>query len=142
MEETEVIGNSCFAKYLKMKIGVRFPQPAFSSGGYTKLIPMTPQNYELIWGWVSSELGYTGNTTPTADTASITDINNHINQRVVDYVNEQKDKLRFIPKAASTLKIVGRRKIRPDMRFHNTAPPTTVDSTMGSDYAVGTIPDY
>jgi len=141
MEENEVLGNSCYAKYLKMKIGIRFPQPAFSSGGYTKIIPMTPQNYELIWGWVPNELGYTGNTTPIADQASISDINSHINQRVVDYVNEQKDKMRFIPKAASTIRIVGRRKIRPDMRFHNTAPPTTVDSTVSSDYAVGTIPD-
>ena len=141
MEENEVIGNSCYAKYLKMKIGVRFPQPAFSSGGYTKIIPMTPQNYELIWGWIPNELGYTGHTSPTADNASIQDINNHINHRVVDYINEQKDKMRFIPKQASTIRITGRRKIRPDMRFHNTAPPVTVDPSMGSDYAVGTIPD-
>jgi hypothetical protein len=141
MEENEVIGNSCYAKYLKMKIGIRFPQPAFSSGGYTKIIPMTPQNYELIWGWIPNELGYTGNTTPTADAATIQDINAHINNRVVDYVNEQKDKMRFIPKAASTIRIVGRRKIRPDMRFHNTAPPETIDPSVGSDYAVGTIPD-
>lgn len=140
MEENEVIGNSCYAKYLKMKIGVRFPQPAFSSGGYTKQIPFTPQNYELIWGWVPNELGYTGNTTPTADSASITDINSHINQRVVDYVNEQKDKLRFIPKSASTIRITGRRKIRPDMRFLSTAPPQTTDN-VGTDTAVGTIPD-
>jgi hypothetical protein len=141
MEENECIGNSVYAKYLKMKIGIRFPQPAFSSGGYTKIIPMTPQNYELIWGWVPNELGYTGHTTPVADQASIQDINSFINNRVVDYVNEQQDKMRFVPKQASTIRIVGRRKIRPDMRFHNTAPPTTVDSTMGSDYAVGTIPD-
>ena len=141
MEETEVIGNSCYAKYLKMKIGIRFPQPAFSSGGYTKIIPNTPQNYELIWGWIPNELGYTGQTTPVADQASIQDINTFINNRVVDYVDQQKDKLRFIPKAASTIRITGRRKIRPDMRFQSTAPPTTVDSTMGSDYAVGTIPD-
>lgn len=141
MEENECIGNSVYAKYLKMKIGFRFPQPAFSSGGYTKIIPMTPQNYELIWGWVPNELGYTGHTSPKADQASIQDINSFINNRVVDYVNEQQDKMRFVPKQASTIRIVGRRKIRPDMRFHNTAPPTTVDSTMGSDYAVGTIPD-
>ena len=141
MEENEVLGNSCYAKYLKMKIGIRFPQPAFSSGGYTKIIPNTPQNYELIWGWIPNELGYTGSTTPAADQASIQDINTHINERVVDYVNEQQDKMRFIPKAASTIRIVGRRKIRPDMRFQSTAPPTTVDSTMGTDYAVGSIPD-
>ena len=141
MEENEVLGNSCYAKYLKMKVGIRFPQPAFSSGGYTKIIPNTPQNYELIWGWIPNELGFTGQTTPVADQASIVDINNFINQRVTDYVDQQKDKMRFIPKAASTIRIVGRRKIRPDMRYLSTAPPTTIDSTMGTDYAVGTIPD-
>lgn len=141
MEENEVLGNSCYAKYLKMKIGIRFPQPAFSSGGYTKIIPNVPQNYELIWGWVPNELGYTANTTPKANDATIQEINAHINNRVVDYINEQKDKMRFIPKQASTIRIVGRRKIRPDMRFQSTAPPTTTDATMGDDYAVGTIPD-
>lgn len=141
MEETEVIGNSCYAKYLKMKVGIRFPQPAFSSGGYTKIIPNTPQNYELIWGWVPNELGYTGSTTPAADQATIQNINAFINERVVDYVDSQKDRMRFVPKRASTIRITGRRKIRPDMRFLSTAPPTTVDSTMGTDYAVGTIPD-
>ena len=142
MEENEVIGNSCYAKYLKMKIGIRFPQPAFQTGAYTKAIPMFPQNYELVWGWVPNELGYTGNTTPTANTATISDINHHINHRVVDYFNQQKDKLRFIPKQASTIRIVGRRKVRPDLRYQSTAPPLTTDASMGDDYAVGTIPDY
>lgn len=142
MEENEVIGNSCYAKYLKMKIGVRFPQPAFQTGAYGKLIPMFPQSYELIWGWVPNELGFTGGTTPTADTATINDIMNHINQRVRDYFDQQKDRLRFIPKAASTIRIVGRRKIRPDLRFSSTAPPQTTDATVGPDYAVGTIPDF
>lgn len=141
MEENEVIGNSCYAKYLKMKIGIRFPQPAFQSGAYQKQIPMTPQNYELVWGWIPNELGYTGSTTPKAAETTINDITAFINQRVKDYFDEQKDKMRFIPKRASTIRIVGRRKIRPDMRFTSTAPPSTVDPTVGSDYAVGTIPD-
>jgi hypothetical protein len=141
MEENEVIGNSCYCSYLKMKLGIRFPQPAFSVSGMKKQIPMTPQNYELIWGWVPNEFGYTGQTTPTADNANINDLMAHVNQRVTDYVNEQKDKIRFIPKAASTIRITGRRKIRPDMRFLSTAPPVTTDASVGNDYAVGTIPD-
>jgi hypothetical protein len=141
MEENQVIGNSCYAKYLKMKIGVRFPQPAFLVNGAKKQIPMTPQNYELIWGWVPNELGYTGQTTPQADDANINDINAHINQRVTDYFNSQQDKMRFIPKSASTIRITGRRKIRPDLRFQSTAPAITTDASVGSDYAVGVIPD-
>lgn len=142
MEENECIGNSVYAKFCKMKIGVRFPQPAFTTGPYGKLIPTTPQNYTLYWGWVPNELGFTGQTTPKADEATIEEINQHINQRVNDYFNEQKDKLRFIPKQASTIRIVGRRRVRPDLRFSSTAPPQTVDATMSEDYAVGTIPDF
>ena len=141
LNENECIGNSVYAKYLKMKIGIRFPQPAFTSGAYNKQIPMTPQNYELIWGWIPNELGYTGQTSPKAPEAGINDITAFINQRVKDYMDEQKDRMRFIPKAASTIRIVGRRKIRPDMRFLSTAPPQTIDPSVGDDYAVGTIPD-
>lgn len=141
MEENEVIGNSCYAKFLKMKIGVRFPQSAFTLNGSNKQIPMTPQNYELIWGWVPNELGYTGQTTPKADEANINDIFAHINQRVTDYVNDQKDRLRFIPKAASTIRITGRRKIRPDLRHYSTAPPQTLSGTIAEDHVIGTIPD-
>lgn len=141
MEENEVIGNSCYAKYLKMKVGVRFPQGAFTLNGQNKQIPMTPQNYSLIWGWVPNELGYTGQTTPKADEANINDIFAHINQRVTDYVNQQKDRLRFIPKQASTIRITGHRKIRPDMRHLSTAPPQTLSGTIAEDHVIGTIPD-
>ena len=141
MEENELIGNSCYAKYLKMKVGVRFPQSAFTLNGSNKQIPMTPQNYELIWGWVPNELGYTNQTTPKADEANINDIFAHINQRVTDYFDQQKDKMRFIPKSASTIRITGRRKIRPDMRFQSTAPPQTLSNVIAEDNTIGTIPD-
>jgi len=141
MEENELIGNSCFAKYLKMKIGIRFPQSAFLLNGQNKQIPMTPQNYTLYWGWVPNELGYTGQTSPKADEANINDIFAHINQRVTDYFNEQKDKLRFIPKQASTIRITGRKKIRPDMRHLSTAPPQTLSNVIAEDNTIGTIPD-
>jgi hypothetical protein len=141
MEENEVIGNSCYAKYLKMKIGIRFPQSAFTLNGSNKQIPMTPQNYELIWGFVPNEFGFTGQTTPTASEANINDLMSHINQRVLDYVDQQKDRLRYIPKAASTIRIVGRRKIRPDMRFQSTAPPQTLSNVIAEDNVIGVIPD-
>ena len=104
-------------------------------------MPFVPQRYELIWGFVPAPLQYTGTSTPTVDTATISDIQTHINSRVLDYVNQQKDKLRFIPKKASTIRIIGRRKVRPDMRFLSTAPPQTTDNA-GPDTAIGTIPNY
>lgn len=142
MEENECIGNSVYAKYLKMKIGIQFPQSAFATGGVTKAVPLYPQTYELVWGWVPQEFGFTGNTTPKADESTIHDLMQHVNHRVVDYFNEQKDKLRFIPKQASTIRITGRRKVRPDLRYLSTAPPTTTETTVGTDYVIGTIPEY
>ena len=141
MEENEVIGNSCYAKYLKMKVGIRFPQSAFLLNGQNKQIPMTPQNYQLIHGWVPNEFAWTGQTNPIADQANINDMFAHINQRVTDYFNQQKDKMRFIPKQASTIRITGRKRIRPDMRFLSTAPPQTLSNVIAEDNTIGTIPD-
>lgn len=141
LQHNECVGNSVFLKYLKLKLSVRFPQPGFVTGSNTKRMPFVPQRYELIWGFVPAPLQYTGTTTPTVDTASIVDISTHINSRVLDYVNQQKDKLRFIPKKSSTIRIIGRRKVRPDLRYNSTAPATSSDN-VGDDTAVGTIPNF
>ena len=141
LDEHQVIGSSIYAKYMNMKVQVRFPQSAFSVNGINKVVPLVPQDYELIWGWVPNPLSSTGTTDPTAPDMTLFDINTHINQRVTDYVNQQKDRLRFIPKKASTIRIVGRRKVRPNLNRSSTAPLETIDSITGADYAVGSIPD-
>lgn len=141
LEEHQMIGNSVYAKYLKQKVHIRFPQPAFETGGQQKVVPLVPQDYRLIWGWVPNPLGLTGTTTPTANNVTLNDINSHINQRVNDYLNEQKDRMRFIPKRASTIRIIGNRKIRPDLTKQSTAPAQTIDSITGADYVIGSIPD-
>lgn len=141
--EQQCIGQSVFAKYLKRKMTVRWPQPGFVNTFNNKagIIPMTPMSCELIWGWIPAPLNKTGYTTPTAPNVNMAEINGYINHRVKNYFDERKDKLRYIPKVNSTLRIVGRKKLRPDLRFMSTAPPTTSDVTVGDDYAVGTIPD-
>lgn len=141
LDEHQVIGSSIYAKYLNMKLQVRFPQIAFSTNGVNKIVPLVPQEYELIWGWIPNPLSATGQTTPSAPDMTLFDINTHINQRVEDYVNQQKDRLRFIPKKASTIRIVGRKKIRPNLNRSSTAPPQTIDATTTNDYVVGSIPD-
>jgi hypothetical protein len=65
LDEHQVIGSSIYAKYLNMKIQVRFPQSAFSVNGINKVVPLVPQDYELIWGWVPTPLSSTGTTDPT-----------------------------------------------------------------------------
>ncbi len=141
LEEHQMIGNSVYAKYLKQKVHIRFPQPQFSTGGQTKVVPLVPQDYRLIWGWIPSPLSKTGTTDPAAFDMTLFDINTYINNRVSDYIDEQKDRMRFIPKKASTIRIIGNKRIRPDLSRMSTAPPQTIDSITGADYVVGSIPD-
>lgn len=137
-EETQMIGRAIYAKYLKMKISVRFPQPAFQVAGASMIIPNIPQRYELVWGFVNSTQ-WTGTTTPNAPNATLTDIHTHINQRVIDYFNEQKDYLRFIPKRASTIQIVGRRKVYPSKKYLQIV---NSHDNVSADTLTGVIPDF
>lgn len=138
LEETQMVGRTLFAKYLKMKVSVRFPQPSFSVGGTPQQIPQVPQRYYLVWGFVNAT-NWTGNTSPKVNTATLGDVHNWINQRVVDYFNEQKDYLRFIPKKMSTLQIIGKRKVYPSKKYL-----TVVNShdNVGQDTITGVIPDF
>ena len=136
--EAEMVGRSVYAKYLKRKILVRFPQPPFQTSGTDKEIPVYPQNLELIWGFVPMPLNLTGNTTPAVYNNTRDHINAHINQRVVDYFQDRADFLRFVPKKASTIRILGRRKVRPNMNRFSGMPPQ-LDS---KDDIVGNVPDY
>ena len=138
LEENQMVGRSVFAKYLKMKITVRFPQPSFLVNGKNQIIPLVPQRYELIWGFVNST-NWTAATTPSAPNVTLVQVHNHINQRVIDYLNEQKDYLRFIPKKASTLTIIGRRKVFPSKKYLQS---TTAYDNLGTDTIVGVIPDF
>lgn len=139
LEENEMIGKSIYAKYLKRKLIIRFPQPPFVSAGTDKEIPIYPQNLELVWGFVPQPLNATGNTNPVKVYEMTRDhINAHINQRVVDYFEDRADFLRFVPKKASTIRILGRRKVKPNMNnFSGMAPQ--LDS---KDDIVGNVPDY
>ncbi len=141
LDEHQMVGNSVYAKYLKQKVHIRFPQPQFETGGETKVVPLVPQDYRLIWGWIPSPMNLTGTTTPQANQVTLDQINKHINDRVSDYIDEQKDRMRFIPKRASTIRIIGNKRIRPDLSRMSTAPPQTIDSVTGADYVIGSIPD-
>lgn len=143
LDQSQHIGQAVNLKYTNMKLQVRFPQPSMevTAAGSTlkQRIPALPQKYELIWGWVPAPLQLTGNTTPAANTVTATQILDHVNHRVTDYFNSRKDRLRFIPKKDATLRIAGRRTIRPDLRYQSTAQATQPDATKDP---IGTIPDY
>jgi len=143
LDQSQHIGQAVNIKYTNMKIQVRFPQPhvKITTSGTTdpQIIPDQPMDYELVWGWVPAPLQLTGATTPAVNTVSLTQMLNHVNQRVTDYFNARKDRLKFIPKKDATIRIIGRKKIRPDLRRFNTLP-AMFDSD--NEKVIGTIPDY
>lgn len=142
LDQSQHIGQCVNVKYTNMKIQVRFPQPSVETGVVNahQIIPSAPQSLELIWGWVPASLQLTGSTTPAVNTVTLTQIRNHINHRITDYFNARKDRLNFIPKKDSTIRIIGRKKVRPDMRRTSTLPPASADGE--GDVTVGSIPDY
>jgi hypothetical protein len=147
LDQAQHIGQAVNLKYTNMKIQVRFPQPSEEYyPGSKQEFPDSPMEYELIWGWVPSPLQLTGATTPAANVVTIDDIRNHINHRVTDYVNSKKDKLRFIPKKDATIRIQGRRKVRPDLRHYSTLQQniqtTTASGSTTGHEVVGTVPDF
>lgn len=143
LAEQQIIGKSVYAKYMKRKLTIRFPQPNVNnSQGNPGVIPKIPQRYELVWGFVPAPLHLSNSTTPKDDAATISFVNGYINERVRDYFDQRSDNLRFIDKFASNIRIVGRKKVRPDLRYMSTAPPATMDPSFSSTYATGSIPDY
>lgn len=139
LDQAQHIGQAVNLKYTNLKIQVRFPQPSVEYYPSLKQnIPTQPMQYELIWGWVPSPLQLTGSTTPAANTVTLDQIRQHINDRVTDFVNSKKDKLRFIPKKDATIRIQGRRKVRPSLS--NSTLHQMFDSD--NDEVIGTIPDF
>lgn len=144
LDQSQHIGQAVNVKYTNMKIQVRFPQPSVTFAGYTgetpQKIPSQPMNYELIWGFVPAPLQLTGSTTPAANTVTLNQIRDHVNHRITDYFASRRNRLDFIPKKDSTIRIIGRKKVRPDMRRTSTLPPASEDGA--GETTVGSIPDY
>lgn len=102
MDEDDLNGLTAFVKAVKTKISILMP---YGTNAIT-----VPFNLYLVYGDVLAT-NFTGNTFPQAPLASRPDIQNHIEQRVVDYFDERKDKLRFIPKSGVTVNIKGYERV-------------------------------
>lgn len=127
--EDKMLGQSVFSRYLNAKVQIRFP------GGENAI---TDRHYpmELVCGWIPSSIHATTFTTPKVGDILPADINTYIIKAVSEYFNARTDKLDFIPKHASTIKITYRKRIRSNQMKHNTL-------TLQSDYGQteGLIPD-
>lgn len=147
LENYQMIGQNIFAKYLVQKITIRFPQSnvvlnnQFGNNPQKTITPVQPQEYRLIHGFVPVKLATTASTSPNDNQVTMAFIAGHVEGRVRDYLNERRDHLRITPKRTSSLKILGDKRIRPNLSKMNTAPLRTEEGLSGTEYGIGSIPD-
>lgn len=143
LSQAQHIGQNVTVKHLNQKIQVRFPQHSMAGpgAGSNMKVPHIPQKYNLYWGWIPAPRNLTGLSTPPVNAETIQSLDAYVNNRLKDYFNDRKDRLRFIPKKDSTLRITGSKVVRPDLRYQSTAPLNDRDAA-GLKYTAGSIPDW
>ena len=144
LSQPQHIGQNVTVKHLNQKIQVRFPQHSMAGvgAGSHLIVPNIPQKYTLYWGWIPAPRNLTGLSTPPVNSETVAALDSYVNNRIKDYFNDRKDRLRFIPKKDSTLRISGSKQVRPDLRYSSTAPLTSQESSPGVKYTAGSIPDW
>jgi hypothetical protein len=126
----QMIGNSIFVRYLKAKIKIDFPP--------VKVL-VKPAKLYLIHGWITTPLNLTDVTTPTAATATMAQVNAHVNERLRQYFNDTQDQLLFRPKAWDNgIKVIRKQEIKPDIQEQFSIPSAQQNDTSGASY--GAIP--
>ena len=116
--ESKMIGQSIFSRYLNAKVQIRFP-------GGSNLITDRHYPMELIAGWIPSPLSLTTNTTPAVGAFTPPDMAAYVTQRIGEYFNARVDRLTFIPKHASNVRITYRKQLKADIQKQNALPATS-----------------
>lgn len=129
-EEDDMIGRAIFAKYLKTKIQITWPASTF----------FNPAELFLVHGFIKLSPNATSFTDPPVENYTWDMFREFTRQHLKNYFDEHADKLRFIPKQNSVLKIKGYKKLRPNIQkqFSLPAQLNPVDS---QDLVIGSIPD-
>ena len=73
---------------------------------------MHPCDVYLIHGWIKSPLARTSFTSPTAPANTLTDTKTYLLNHVKDFFDEREDKLRFVPKTNTNIKILGYKRVK------------------------------
>ena len=119
-EDHNVIADSLFSKYLKLKMQVRFPAG-------TNMI-VNPVKVYLITGWVTQPAGFTNNTTPTDQGATAADLRSHITNQLKEYFDSRSDYLKFTEKQTANVKIEKWQSIAPNLNKAIAAVPGQIDT--------------
>jgi len=123
LDDGHMVGRQIYSRVLACKLLVRFPQGA--------KVNDLPNNYELFWGWVPNGIFPTGITAPPSNSYNSSLVQAHVITKIGEYFNNREDKLNWIPKGTDQIRIIGRRKVRPDLRY-----------SLNPDVTDSYVPDY
>lgn len=154
-DDSQMVGRSVYQRLCAAKFLIKWPQPTMNTGinkygeegpelenNINGIIPEVPMSYKLYWGFVPVKMGLTGQTTPAANKVTAVQIEDFVNQRVRDYFNSRLDRIAFIPKTTSTIKIIGSKRLVPRQDESLLGRlPTSIDPGYLEDLEEGSIPD-
>ena len=81
--EEQMIGNSVYSKYLKMKMSFIYPHGTD--------ISIVPSNQYVVHGWLKTPTNWSTFTDPVVNNANRNDIKIYIIQRLKAYFDERED---------------------------------------------------
>ncbi len=135
--EDEIVGDTIYARYLKCKVEIRFPD--------NMNLILKPNKIYMVQGWVTNPMdtnasrGIFGGTGTDSLTSTASDVLKHVSNSVKQYFNESEDRLRFMPRGDPDIKILRKDLLVPDMS--QTALGPSLRGEAGFIGTNGTIPD-
>lgn len=141
IDEEMMNGRAIYAKYMKMKIQLQFPEATN--------VPQDQPDIYIVHGWIKTSPNLNGiQTVQTVTNPGDWTIQNDwdwIRAELEPYFDQREDKLRYIPKQNSNLAIAGYHRINPKVREGFGRQRTTAvqfgDPT-NTLLSVGTLKDY
>ena len=139
MDENMMNGRAVYAKYMKMKIQLRFPEGAAT--------PQDQPDIYIVHGWIKKSPGLNGiqevDNTVNPEQWTLQNDWNWMRAELEPYFDEREDKLRYIPKQNSNLAIAGYHRIKPQQREGFGRVRTSgLQASDGTPFTIGTLRDY
>lgn len=107
LDKNTFIGGSRYARFLNQKIQFQFPTG--------ENIPIEPQEAYLVHGWVLVPLNVSTITSGAIQPELVNPefLTKYITEQVKEFYNTSEDLLDWVPKGRSTIKVLGKKLIRP-----------------------------
>lgn len=138
LAEDQMIGDTLFSRFIKLKVQFVFSQQANAI--------VTPTNLFLVHGWIKRPTALTdndsvwssGDAPATIGTFTMEDMIHFVSYYLRNHFNAKVDKLDFKPHDTNNLIVLGHRSVRPN-RDASIGVPTGTNA--GVNQTMGSLPD-